>query len=104
MPGTPEDPLTAEYEALVRVELESRMGEVIDESLIADISGVIARTSFAIVDVIEASQILGVSKQRVHQLYAAGKMPNLVERVNRSPLWLEVQIADFHEARQANNP
>jgi predicted DNA-binding transcriptional regulator AlpA len=54
-----------------------------------------------IVGVAEAAQILGVSKQRVHQLAATATFPDLLTRLKATPVWRRADVEAFQKAREA---
>lgn len=51
---------------------------------------------------IEAAELLGLSKQRLSQLYAAGKLPDPDAWVSGRPAWKPETLKDWDRERHRN--
>lgn len=56
--------------------------------------------SETLVGLAEAAEILGVSRQRIHQLANAGRLPEPCQRVSATPLWWREDIETFGHRRR----
>lgn len=48
----------------------------------------------------DAAEILGVSRQRIGQLYTAGRFPAMAFRVSSGPVWRRSDVTDFAASRR----
>lgn len=90
--------------------LRAHQGEVLDPALLASLSSLVLGLSTheasvpELAGVSEAAAILGVSRQRVHQLArrhdAIPSFPIPVARVKATPLWTRASIQSYAEQRR----
>jgi predicted DNA-binding transcriptional regulator AlpA len=88
--------------------LPSRFGPALTAAIGATAKNLLTKketmTKAATVRLIEIAELLGVSKQRAHQIADELGFPSPVERDGRSRLWSRREVAAWAKAWRSANP
>ncbi len=93
-PGGP-NPIGEAFGEFIKSELEHYIGHELTTDLVKYLGNIASTLIFDFVGVTETSRILGISKQRVSQMYNEGKLPPAAGEIRASKFWLWAQIDEF---------
>ncbi len=100
MPESYSDPLRREVIRATSEVLGRFIGIVIDDKTIPQILSQISdEVNTSVSGLLEASHLLGVTRQRVHQYIHYGQMPEIAARVYATPLWLTKDLVELAKVK-----
>ena len=92
------NPIGEKYADIVGSFLEAHKGRVIDERVILYLSDLVASTECELLGLTEASEAVGISRQRMHQL--KDHIP-MAAKISAGSLWLREDVVEFQQNRNS---